>query len=133
MSSLNCQWHWELNFRSTVRTSGKVNETRGRPPAYPRPECKLDAVGNQRCRGSLTTHLRESRTRSWRRLAWARAGQAHMHACTERVTTRDMEFDDVIFTNVCTVQLESHHILKERTAHQIQNETILLISILLLS
>ena len=48
-------------------------------------------------------------------------GPAHMHACTERVTTRDMEFDDMIFTNVCTVQLESHHILKERTAHQIQN------------
>ena len=29
--------------------------------------------------------------------------------CTEKVTTGDMEFDDVIFSNRCTAQLESHH------------------------
>ena len=28
--------------------------------------------------------------------------------CTERVTTRDLEFDDVIFSDECTVQLELH-------------------------
>ena len=33
--------------------------------------------------------------------------------CKERLETGDMDFDDVIFTDECTVQLESHRRIKK--------------------
>ena len=45
--------------------------------------------------------------------------------CKERVETNDMDFDDVLFTDECTVQLDSHRRITFffiKSAYQVQDE-----------